>query len=256
MNQLREFEAWFEDFKVSRIIAKTAQRIDGRPLYCYQLNEEEFFQLRSLFSTYYRGLTRQNLTLNMYYGAAFVMLGSEFYRTISQRQWSWRALECFIGVYYGVGKERFVLIELGFEFWKLSMSDLKQNRNGRDYLGAVLCQGGLPWMLLQKQGDPLASLLHHLFMNYYQLMSRDGTLKFEMATYVSNNHIPKYQQTSHTLELIIRVVKSTVYLKRTYKHLHAVENIIEFIADNKVLIEDIILTMDSHQLKTQLLQDG
>lgn len=138
---LKKFEEWFEGFQVARIIKNPPQHIDGRALYSYQLETSEFRQLKVLFSGYYRGLTIRNYKLNQYYGAAFVLLASEFYRREYQRNWSWAEINRFIGLSYDPTDDREKLIELGFRFWKLPEIEETPGKK-RDFLGLFYYKEG------------------------------------------------------------------------------------------------------------------
>ena len=128
--QLTIFEDWFQNFKIDRIIANIDAKIDGRSLYGYQLTTEELENIKKKFSAYYRGLTPNNTKLNLYYGAAFVLLGSEFFRRYYEKQWSWEAIYQFIGIRpIEDVSERTTLIELGFDYWKLPKIEAEVGKN-------------------------------------------------------------------------------------------------------------------------------
>ena len=218
---LKKFEEWFESFQIARIVKNPPQRIDGRALYSYQLETEEFRRLRALFSGYYRGLTARNSKLNQYYGAAFVLLGSEFYRREYQRNWSWAAIEQFIGLSYDSTDDRSELIELGFNFWKLPEIESEPGKN-RDFLGGVLRQGGLPWKLVQDRNDSLGRVIQHLFTNYASLMRESGSLELGLMHYLDKYSIPEYQRNDYTYQLLMGVVESVIRLQKKYPDLDKV----------------------------------
>lgn len=216
---LKKFEEWFEGFQVARIIKNPPQHIDGRALYSYQLETSEFRQLKVLFSGYYRGLTIRNYKLNQYYGAAFVLLASEFYRREYQRNWSWAEINRFIGLSYDPTDDREKLIELGFRFWKLPEIEETPGKK-RDFLGAVLLQGGLPWKLVQDRNDSLGRVIQHLFTNYASLIRESGSLELGLRRYLEKNtNIPQYQRNEHTYQLMIGVVESIIRLQKKYPDL-------------------------------------
>lgn len=230
MGELKKFRGWFSEFRIHRMAIKEWMDIDGRALYSYQLSAQEFSSLRALFKLYYRGLTPYNRELNSFYGAAYVLLGSEFYRREYQRDWSWQALENFIGIEKLEQEERLNLIELGFRYWKLP--PVEKSGRSRDFLGAVLRQGGLPWRLVQDKNDPLGRLVHTLLKSYAYLMREYSSLKLGVEKYLESYFIPQYQNNTFTFELIEQLVHSIVAMQKRHPELDKVSNPIEYLNAN------------------------
>ncbi|HIW06461.1 MAG TPA: STY4851/ECs_5259 family protein, partial [Candidatus Ignatzschineria merdigallinarum] len=232
MTQKTIFENWFHDFQINRIIKKDNSKIDGRPLYGYQLATEELESLKSIFSGYYRGLAANNTQLNTYYGAAFVLLASEFFRRSYERQWNWEAIYQFIGVKITDVAERTLLIENGFDYWNLKKIESVEGKN-RDFLGAVMNQGGLPWRLVQNSQDNFGRVIQLCFTDYAEFMEKYGSLLPAVELLAQKHRFPEYLSNHSTFELIAGVVDTVVSLQRSYPDIAIVEDPFKYLEEKE-----------------------
>lgn len=231
--QLTIFEDWFQNFKIDRIIANIDANIDGRSLYGYQLTTEELENIKKKFSAYYRGLTPNNTKLNLYYGAAFVLLGSEFFRRYYEKQWSWEAIYQFIGIRpIEDVSERTTLIELGFDYWKLPKIEAEVGKN-RDFLGSVMNQGGLPWRLVQNRDDTLGKIIQFCFSNYIELIAKHGTLMPVIEELAVKNRLSNYLFNQSTFELISGVVETVIEFQRKYPDIAIVGDPFKYLSEKE-----------------------
>lgn len=214
MGQIEILEDWFIKFRSNRILTNKVSGIDGRPLYGYQLTTQELFDLKDAFRCY-KGLSKRDDQLNRYYGGAFVLLASEFYRREYERQdWGWTAVYEYIGI-VGDLPDRERLIECGFRYWKLPAIKNEDGKN-RKFLGSVLNQGGLPWKLVQNKTDSFGRVIHECFNNYVDIMYQYNSLLPEIEHLSKKFYIPDYLANSQNFELISEVVKTVIGLQKKY----------------------------------------
>ena len=233
MRYLTAFENWLRDFKIERIIANKSATIDGRPLYGYQLTTQELENLKRIFSTYYRGLSLNNIKLNHYYGAAFVLLGSEFFRRQYESQWSWEAIYQFIGMRpIEDATERTNLVELGFEYWKLPKIEAEEGKK-RDIFGSVLNQGGLPWRLVQDRDNALNKIIQYCFSNYTELIAEHGSLMPVIEKQAVERRLSDYLSNQSTFELISGVVETVVGFQRKYPDIAIVGDPFKYLSEKE-----------------------
>lgn len=232
MTQVAVFEDWFQDFKINRIVIKSNAKIDGRPLYGYQLTTEELESLKKIFSIYYRGLTARNVELNKYYGAAFVLLGSEFFRRNYERQWNWDAIYQFMGITIKDVAERTNLIESGFKYWQLPTIESDAGKS-RDFLGSVMNQGGLPWRLVQNNEDSFGKVIQLCFSDYAELIEKYGSLIPAIKDLADRYRLPDYLSNSLTFDLIAGVVETVVGLQRKYPDIAIVEDPFKYLSEKE-----------------------
>lgn len=75
------------------------EKPDGRPLYQYRLNDQEFSDLTSLLKLSAL-LGINNITKMLFWDAAFVMYAAEWWRRYYKGDWGWEGVFGSIGIDY------------------------------------------------------------------------------------------------------------------------------------------------------------
>ena len=143
MNPLR---AWLAEFLLIRGFFTGPT---GRPLYSYQVSSDEFAKLRELLRV------NRSLALHPvqseYWARGFCLFVAECYRReydASVGGWSWRGFEQTLECSFSM-PQRIELVTTGLErYWK---RPIRRRPSGRDWLGSLFLEGGLPWLLVQSE---------------------------------------------------------------------------------------------------------
>src|SRR5690606_5774682 len=132
-------KAWLSELLFTR---ELFQGPTGLPLYSYQVTEEEYLSLCKLLKT--NRAYAFNPIHSTYWAACFCLYVAETFRReydASEGGWKWDIFEKRISCEFS-HIERGKLVEHGLErYWK---RPIRQRERGRDLLGSLFAEGGLP----------------------------------------------------------------------------------------------------------------
>ncbi|MDA8175492.1 MULTISPECIES: STY4851/ECs_5259 family protein [Acidithiobacillus] len=156
-------KAWLSEFLLVRGLFKGPS---AQPLYAYQVTSDEYRTLRELLT-----LTA-NKALDPVHGgkwaALFCLFTAEWFRReydASEGGWSWNGVEDRINVHFNPS-QRARLVASGLEgYWQ---RPIHYRENGRDLLGSLFAEGGLPWLLVQSDTHGFARAVRFGLKHFYE----------------------------------------------------------------------------------------
>jgi hypothetical protein len=175
---------------------------DGRILYKYQLSKQEYSLLKNSLKANRRQL--ESSLYFKYWAAAFCLYVSEWYRRDYDSSWSW--IECERQLELSLTQlqhEKIVICGIR-DFWKRKIH--KRGSTGRDLLGTLFFEGGLPWPLIKQEGHSFGNIIKRCFGDYYQLGNR-GYLIIDIVNKYRES-LPQVFQNDDSLLLIAGIVDS------------------------------------------------
>jgi len=149
-------DKWIKELLSSRNL----ERPDGRMLYDYRLNNEEYKTLRETlaYTVDFGDLDEVSRRIRGF-SALFVLYAAEWWRREYQGgAWRWTSI---INAFGGNAKEldavaRTKCVISGFAFW-----GHRPDGEGKKFFGAIVAHGGLPLKLIGQGGGKLASIMDY-----------------------------------------------------------------------------------------------
>ncbi len=222
MNQAISAKEWITEFLSIRGYSYIPV---NKPLFSYNVGVDEYKKLEALLQYNKPQIcywVKHSGTYDKYWAACFCLYVSEWYRR-EYTEWSWSPIESRINKTFG-SDQRAELIELGLEkFWKRS---IRNRRNGRDFLGSLFVEGGLPWPLVQSETHGFGRAVRQGLRNFYRTKTGLRTTTDLMIEYIDT--LPSSFQTLETQQILARVVEQLMYLVEKYQ-IKDVKNPIEFL---------------------------
>lgn len=190
-------QQWITEFLFTRALF---QRPAGKPLYTYQVTEEEYAQLISLlkvasFDTH-PAFTKQHPT-----AACFCLFVAEYYRRYYNGEFSFQFVQDILGKDLSVDSRATLTIR-GLEFWGLPVIS-KDNRNA--YLGSLFAQGGLPLpLVINSEQHGFVRAIKRGIKNFYRSDDLKRSLTDLMMDY--QKELPQSFQNFETIQLLAAIV--------------------------------------------------
>lgn len=189
-------QQWISEFLFSRTLFKGPT---GRPLYAYQVTEEEYNQLVSLLTKscfdVHPAFTKPHPT-----AACFCLFVAEYYRRYYNGNWDWRGPEDILSVQLAQS-DRAILVKRGLEYWQ---REIKTNNTGFNYLGSLFAEGGLPWPLVSSEQHGFGRAIKRGIKNFYRSADLKRSLTDLMQDY--QKELPKIFQNFETIQLLAAIV--------------------------------------------------
>lgn len=201
-------KAWLAEFHLIRELFKGP---NGKPLYTYQVTSDEFAELRERLAK-----SRHYATHRVHEGswaAGFCLFVAECYRREydGHQGWSWVYFEKRLGCSFSPS-QRSNLVARGLEgYWK---RPIRQRERGRDLLGSLFLEGGLPWPLLQRKDNGFGRAVTMGLRHYYR--TEDGRLTVSDLVGDYERYLPQSFQNLDTRQLLAGVVEQLMHLVEEY----------------------------------------
>ena len=151
-------KAWLQEFLFSRALFKGPS---GLPLYSYHVTEDEYSGLAVMLK---KSLAADSPTQELYVAACFCLFVSENYRRHYDGNWSWQGPESRIGVTLSP-QQHMILTSRGLGYWK---REVRTRDQGRDWLGTLFTEGGLPWPLLSSESHGFGRAVRRGIKHFYR----------------------------------------------------------------------------------------
>ena len=204
-------KSWLAEFLLIRELYNGPS---GKPLYNYQVTAQEYDELRTLLTTY----SQQAFHFHYEHGwaAGFCLYISECYRReYDDREsgwaWAWPPFEKRLGCNF-TPQQRAVLVTTGLEgYWK---RPIRQRERGRDLLGSLFAEGGLPWLLVQSDSHGFGRTVRKGLKEYYRAKISGRTITDLLAD--SEQYLPQTFRTLETRLLLAGIVEQLMYLAEEY----------------------------------------
>ncbi|MCP3669134.1 MAG: hypothetical protein GY814_01590 [Gammaproteobacteria bacterium] len=139
---------------------------DGRPLYAYKCNTEEFLELKNLLqNAERRGVGGgENFTFSLSTNHLFALYCSEWWRRhYTGGPWAWAPIVDSLGWEHGAWNIYTKFVVKGLKYWK---RDLIRTNTGRQFLLSVASEGGIPINVLEREGASFTNYLKALIREY------------------------------------------------------------------------------------------
>lgn len=198
-------KAWLSEFLLIRGCFKGPT---GKTIYSYQVTEQEYRTLHKLLKANIR-LVDKPLYIN-FWSACFCLFVSEWYRRDYNGIWSWAGPETELGINLNSAQHA-RLAEKGLEYWK---RPIRYRENGRDWLGSLFSEGGLPWPLVQSDTHCFGRAVKRGIKQYYRTEGNRRTTADLMAEYESD--LPLIFQNLETRQRLAGIVDQLMYLVENY----------------------------------------
>ncbi len=183
---------------------------DGRPLYQYRITDSEYSELRKLLK-FSAMMGVNNIRKMLFWDAAFVIYGSEWWRRYYNGQWGWDGI--FESIDIDVNElpvvKRNDLIETGLQRWRRSV---RYHSGKRMFLGTIATEGGLPLSQLSGSGGWLKHILQPVLRKH---ISRGIAISALIDGY--SEGIPNSYQTSEMRQILADIAEIVVKLRQEHK---------------------------------------
>ena len=141
------------------------------------MSEEEY---KSLLELLKQQLRRSDNPLHaMHLGACFCLFVSEQYRRNYNSSWSWSGAEAELGISL-TPQQHAALTNDGLAYWK---RPIRFRNSGRDWLGSLFTEGGLPWPLVQSESHGFGRAVRRGIKHFYRTEGNRRTTADLMADF-------------------------------------------------------------------------
>lgn len=151
-------KAWLTEFLFTRALFKGPS---GLPLYSYHVTEDEYSGLAAMLK---KSLAADSPTQELHVAACFCLFVSENYRRHYDGNWSWQGPESRIGVTL-TPQQHASLTGKGLGYWR---REVRTREQGRDWLGTLFTEGGLPWPLLSSESHGFGRAVRRGIKHFYR----------------------------------------------------------------------------------------
>lgn len=234
---------WLNAFLSSRVKGEDP---DGRPLYQYRINSEEYLSLKHELSNDWNPVESSPCG-----NALFVLYASECWRrNYAGGKWTWDL------VLSGLEKEDLKakrlgdLVEVGFQYWGRAVHFFPESRR-RDFLGTVLKESGIPDFALSK-GQRLRSII----LNSYKKLGEIAIAEDRLLTIAEllPANFPQVLNQESFYKLIATIVDELRDLKERFG-LGQQDNPIQFLDAHTTNWRDLFPIQVDGEAGSQFLDD-
>lgn len=204
-NAQNPLKAWLSEFLLNRELFKGPH---GKPLYSYQVSEDEYKSLLDLLKEQLRRV--DNPLHAMHLGACFCLFVSEQYRRNYNSSWSWSGAETELGISL-TPQQHASLTNDGLAYWK---RPIRFRDSGRDWLGSLFTEGGLPWPLVQSESHGFGRAVRRGIKHFYRTEGNRRTTADLMADFEEG--LPAAFRNLETRRLLAGIVDQLMYLVEHY----------------------------------------
>ncbi len=181
---------------------------EGKPLYSYQVTAEEFSSLKDLLKIH-KGLASHPVFRNWWAAGYCLYVAERFrrYYDAGAGGWSWSEFDEELGLVVS-HQDKSKLVELGLvNYWRRS---LRMSSTGRDLLGSLFLEGGLPWPLVQSEHHGFGRAVRRGLKHAYSVHNSQHTVADIMALHEAE--LPQAFQNLNTQRLLAGIVEQLVEL--------------------------------------------
>jgi len=205
---INSVKAWLAEFLLTR---GCFQGATAKPLHSYQLTSDEFVSLNAIL-TESRGYAFHPV-FGAAWAAGFCLFVSECYRREYDASggWSWSGFERKLNCDFNP-QQRTKLVTIGLKnFWK---RPIRERSNGRDLLGSLFLEGGLPWPLVQSETHGFGRAIRKGLKNFYRAHTAGRTVCDVLID--CDRYLPQTFRNLDTRQLLAGIVEQLMYLVDTF----------------------------------------
>ncbi len=213
-NKVNPLKAWLTELFLDRFFTKDfsgTKGPSGKPLFTYQIKSHEFQSLCEVLKLHRK--LAFHADYKKYWAACFCLYVAEFYRreyNATDGGWSWAPFEGRLECDFSP-QQHAELVEQGLNYWK---RPIRYRGRGRDLLGSLFCEGGLPWLLVKSKSHGFGRTVNHGLKNFHSNQAALRTTSDLVAEYES--YLPQSFQTLETRQLLAGIVEQLIYLADHY----------------------------------------
>lgn len=201
---------WWVSSFVNR---RSLKNPDQRPLYEYQVSNEEYLDLKRLLVS--RG-RHCDFAHDKAASACLVLFCAEWYRRdyVRDHGWSWDPLWCTLGFTLSAPALARV-IPAGLEdYWGRPIRFYESHR--RNFLGSVFSEGGLPFRVLQESDSRFQQLFSRV-LKQHEMAQLSGQSTRQLVGYLLEHAgLPQVFSEETSLELIAQMADELISLVQLY----------------------------------------
>jgi len=198
-------KSWLAEFLLMRDLFKPSST---RPLYSYQVTSQEYEELRKLLSDFRKDAF--DFRHEHGWAACFCLFVAECFRREydgGDSGWAWSTFETKLGS--GFNQQQHAdLVTVGLEqYWK---RPIRQRERGRDLLGSLFSEGGLPWLLVQSDSHGFGRSVRKGLKEFYRARQNGRTT----ADLIADNEqsLPQTFRNLETRQLLAGIVEQLMHL--------------------------------------------
>lgn len=201
--------SWLAEFLLMRDLY---QGPSGLPLYTYHVTAEEYEELRSMLTKYcdYAFDYRYEHS----WAACFCLYVAECFRReydAGDGGWAWSTFEHRLNCNF-TPQQRAALVTVGLEgYWG---RPIRLRERGRDLLGSLFAEGGLPWLLVQSESHGFGRSIRRGLKDYYRAR-QGGRTTADLISDVEQ-YLPQSFRNLETLQLLAGIVEQLMDLADRY----------------------------------------
>lgn len=201
--------AWLSKFQLMNL--ELRRTLNGRYLYSYQVTHSEYKELEQMLIN--NRTEAFSALYNVYWAACFCLYVAETYRREYGAQedgWSWQLIWSRLGYAFSP-LEYQKIVERGLKHWQ---RPIRQDARGRNLLGSLFMEGGLPWNLVKNDSHGFGVLVKRGLSNYYVARDIGQSLLGLIAD--SENSLPLTFRSQETHQLIAGIIEQLIYLAENF----------------------------------------
>ncbi len=202
-------KSWLAEFLLIRDLYKGPS---GRPLYSYQVTAQEYEDLRKVLTAHRH--VAFNYPHEESWASCFCLYVAECFRREydgGESGWAWATFEKRLGCSFNP-QQHSQLVTRGLEgYWK---RPIRQRERGRDLLGSLFAEGGLPWLLVQSESHGFGRSVRKGLKDFYRARQGDRTTAELIAD--CEQYLPQTFRNLETRQLLAGIVEQLMYLAEQY----------------------------------------
>lgn len=200
---------WLTMFLMSRAMFKGPNE---RPLYTYHVMPDEYALLRIILKN--KSINPFDSIGRNYWAACYCLYVAETFRRSYDAKdggWSWGRFEREIEHEFSQ-QQHAELVKRGLEgYWK---RPIRQRGSGRNLLGSLFSEGGLPWPLVKSETHGFGIAVRRGLVSYYRTLTLGLTTASTIAE--CEHYLPETFRTLETRQLLSGIVDQLMLLADSY----------------------------------------
>ncbi|SDK62587.1 STY4851/ECs_5259 family protein [Microbulbifer yueqingensis] len=206
---------WLAKFRLERVVTRQVEGSkipDGRPLFGYHVSSGEYAELEEVLKS--GAADRDNPTRRSYWAACYCLYIAESFRRnydASEGGWSWKGFDSALGIHLNP-IQRSEIVDMGLaKYWN---RPIRMRTNGRDILGSLAAEGGLPWKMVQHESHGFGRAVRAGLNKFYENRDAGRSTAEFLEDYLS--YLPQTFRNVETRQLLAGIVEQLVFLVEQY----------------------------------------
>ncbi|MEE9337674.1 MAG: STY4851/ECs_5259 family protein [Methylococcaceae bacterium] len=210
-NQLKTMNPlsfWIRGMLHNRDLEKPNKQL----LYLYHLDKDEYEELKEILIKQGKEELFNHVTISA--PAAFTLFSSEWYRREydGSTGWSWKGIWDALGYKLEAHEIETVLVRGLEKYWK---RPIRRYDRGRNFLGSVFSEGGLPFQLLQQDHNSFSGALKGVLSQYHRRELFGQSTAYIVKQY--SQYFPSAFQEDVTVDLIAEIIDRLMDYVKSYQ---------------------------------------